>query len=180
MNAIRTRIGIGVATLALAGGAAGGIAALGGDGGSGDGNSASGTRDRTTTADGAKAARDNGHGTDSVDVKIGTQRATAKSVSVKCRYNGSRPARAGFYSGSRVVPSSTHRTAAGAEAQCLLDSLEYLPSGEVDGIFGPRSKKAMKKFQQSVNKNLCGRKVLATDGLPGPKSWPFLRGAGRC
>ncbi|CAL9278738.1 peptidoglycan-binding domain-containing protein [Streptomyces sp. SudanB52_2052] len=80
---------------------------------------------------------------------------------------------AGYYSGNTVQPSSSSVSAAGKEAQCLLEYKGY-DVGIVDGIFGSKSQAAAKKFQTRVNE-LCGRKVLDVDGLVGPKTWPYLR-----
>ncbi|MGP4008831.1 peptidoglycan-binding domain-containing protein [Streptomyces sp. 4N124] len=80
---------------------------------------------------------------------------------------------AGYYSGNTVVPSSSRVTKAGIEAQCILKDMGY-PTGTVDGVFGSKSKNAMKQFQTGVNAHY-GRHVLDVDGLPGSKSWPYLR-----
>ncbi|MFJ8546696.1 peptidoglycan-binding protein [Streptomyces sp. NPDC093586] len=96
--------------------------------------------------------------------------AQAYSCNIK-NVNGQK--RAGYYSGNTTVPSSTKVTNAGIEAQCILKAMGY-PTGTVDGVFGTNSKAAMRKFQGDVNK-VYGRKVLDVDGLPGPKSWPYLR-----
>ncbi|WP_217139639.1 peptidoglycan-binding protein [Streptomyces sp. AC627_RSS907] len=80
---------------------------------------------------------------------------------------------AGHYSGNTAVPASSTVTKAGIEAQCILKGMGY-PTGTVDGIFGGNSKAAMREFQKDVN-SAYGRKVLDVDGLPGPKSWPYLR-----
>ncbi|MET9758777.1 peptidoglycan-binding domain-containing protein [Streptomyces sp. NPDC006372] len=96
--------------------------------------------------------------------------AQAYSCTIK-NVNGHKEA--GYYSGNTVVPSKTSVTKAGIEAQCILKVMNY-PTGTVDGIFGSNSQKAMKQFQTAVN-NHYGRKVLDVDGMPGPKSWPYLR-----
>jgi hypothetical protein len=80
---------------------------------------------------------------------------------------------AGYYSGVSVTPSSTSVTAAGKEAQCLLQKRGFDP-GTVDGIFGSNSQTAAKKFQHYVN-GRCGRTVLDVDGKVGPRTWPYLR-----
>ena len=79
---------------------------------------------------------------------------------------------AGYYSGSTVQPSPTGVTAAGIEAQCLLLRSGFSP-GPIDGIFGPMSQTAAMHFQSRVDSACQG--VLATDGLVGPKTWPWLR-----
>lgn len=85
---------------------------------------------------------------------------------------------AGYYSGNTVQPSSTSVSAAGKEAQCLLEYKGY-DVGTVDGIFGTNSKAAAKKFQTRVNE-LCGSNTLDVDGLVGPKTWPYLRDVYLC
>ncbi|WLW50412.1 peptidoglycan-binding domain-containing protein [Streptomyces sp. YU58] len=79
---------------------------------------------------------------------------------------------AGYYSGNTVVPSSSQVTAAGKEAQCLLQYQGHNP-GTIDGIFGRTSQAAAKNFQAGVN-YACDTN-LAEDGKVGPKTWPHLR-----
>ncbi|MFD6420003.1 peptidoglycan-binding protein [Streptomyces sp. NPDC060194] len=80
---------------------------------------------------------------------------------------------AGYYSGDTVNPSKTQVTAAGKEAQCLLQYQGYNP-GTIDGIFGSRSQSAARAFQTQVNKAPC-RAGLTVDGMIGRQSWPWLR-----
>ncbi|MCF1597330.1 peptidoglycan-binding domain-containing protein [Streptomyces muensis] len=79
---------------------------------------------------------------------------------------------AGYYNGTTVVPSSSQVTAAGKEAQCLLQYHGHNP-GTIDGIFGRTSQAAAKKFQSVVN-HACDTN-LAEDGKVGPQTWPHLR-----
>lgn len=79
---------------------------------------------------------------------------------------------AGHYKGTKAVPPSSSFSAVGAEAQCLLRYGHFSP-GTVDGVFGPNSERAMKRFQQTINKRQGYR--MKPDGLPGPQSWPYLR-----
>ncbi|WP_306323986.1 MULTISPECIES: peptidoglycan-binding protein [unclassified Streptomyces] len=75
---------------------------------------------------------------------------------------------AGHYAGSTAVPARHAVSAPGIEAQCLLLSIGYDP-GRIDGVFGPRSQDAMKRFQ---------RVYLGdpdADGMPGPNTWTTLR-----
>ncbi|KAF4405864.1 peptidoglycan-binding domain-containing protein [Streptomyces lycii] len=78
---------------------------------------------------------------------------------------------AGYYSGRTITPSTRSVSAAGIEAQCILKHRGYDP-GTVDGVFGPNSQAAMKELQRDVNDSGAG---LVVDGLPGPKSWGWLR-----
>src|SRR5690606_35259436 len=52
---------------------------------------------------------------------------------------------AGHYSENSLVPSGHGRTDAGAEAQCLLNAMGY-EAGDVDGVFGAESQRAMRSF----------------------------------
>lgn len=54
------------------------------------------------------------------------------------------------------------------EAQCLLRRAGISP-GDVDGIFGPMTRRAVKRFQT--------REELVADGVIGPLTWSALRGA---
>ncbi|MFF9204133.1 peptidoglycan-binding protein [Streptomyces sp. NPDC014986] len=56
------------------------------------------------------------------------------------------------------------------EAQCLLRRAG-VPPGDVDGIFGPLTRRAVKRLQT--------RDGLAVDGVIGPRTWEALRGAER-
>ncbi|WP_326754099.1 peptidoglycan-binding protein [Streptomyces hirsutus] len=53
-----------------------------------------------------------------------------------------------------------------AEAQCLLDRAGYSP-GDVDGIFGPMTERAVKRLQTDAD--------LVVDGIVGPHTWGALR-----
>ncbi len=80
---------------------------------------------------------------------------------------------AGHYGGLSTVPSKTSVTAAGVEAQCLLKRYGDYNPGTVDGVFGPNSQAAMRAFQSDMNSWFGAG--LSVDGLPGPKTWPWLR-----
>ncbi|MCX5000456.1 peptidoglycan-binding protein [Streptomyces longwoodensis] len=54
-----------------------------------------------------------------------------------------------------------------AEAQCLLRRAGISPGG-IDGMFGPLTLRAVKRFQ--------ARAGLVADGMLGPRSWKALRG----
>lgn len=54
------------------------------------------------------------------------------------------------------------------EAQCLLRRAGVSP-GDVDGIFGPLTQRAVKRFQD--------REGVVVDGIVGPRTWQALRGA---
>ncbi|MER7052135.1 peptidoglycan-binding protein [Streptomyces sp. NPDC000351] len=54
-----------------------------------------------------------------------------------------------------------------AEAQCLLGRAGLSP-GEVDGIYGPLTQRAVKRLQK--------REGLVVDGIVGPHTWKALRG----
>ncbi|MFE1288372.1 peptidoglycan-binding protein [Streptomyces sp. NPDC058751] len=79
---------------------------------------------------------------------------------------------AGYYSGNTVNPSTSSVTAAGKEAQCLLQYQDYNP-GTVDGIFGSKSQAAARSFQSNINR-VC-KTDLDVDGMIGKESWPHLR-----
>lgn len=90
----------------------------------------------------------------------------------------------GHYKGNIYVPSTTHVTDAGLEAQCLLrlwNSIfpdEISHPGPLDGVFGPMSQTSMEDLQRWVNEYRGGNPDgddLDVDGLPGPQSWGDLR-----
>lgn len=83
------------------------------------------------------------------------------------------------YRGQTAIPSATVVTSSGLEAQCILAYLskyhdEIPHPGPYDGIFGPQSQASMGAFQNWANRNMGAD--LVVDGLPGPASWPYLRG----
>lgn len=80
---------------------------------------------------------------------------------------------AGHYKGMDAVPSKTRSTSAGLEAQCILRYVGSDPDLVIDGVFGPKSQKAMKAYQHMAN--VKWKAGLSEDGMPGPKSWPHLR-----
>ncbi|TQS44050.1 peptidoglycan-binding domain-containing protein [Cryptosporangium phraense] len=79
---------------------------------------------------------------------------------------------AGYYSGTTVQPSTTGVSSAGIEAQCLLKHYGYNP-GTIDGVFGPNSQSAARRFQADMNSGWGYD--LDVDGKIGPESWPPLR-----
>ncbi|MBT3166132.1 peptidoglycan-binding protein [Streptomyces sp. Vc74B-19] len=66
-----------------------------------------------------------------------------------------------------VILASGHAGAEVAEAQCLLRRAG-LPPGDIDGIYGPRTERAVQRLQQ--------RAGLVVDGIVGPHTWGALRG----
>ncbi|MCT7353335.1 peptidoglycan-binding protein [Streptomyces sp. 15-116A] len=54
-----------------------------------------------------------------------------------------------------------------AEAQCLLRRAGFSP-GDIDGIYGPLTERAVKRLQKKAN--------LVVDGIVGPHTWGALRG----
>ncbi|MGX1155453.1 peptidoglycan-binding domain-containing protein [Streptomyces albogriseolus] len=60
-----------------------------------------------------------------------------------------------------------HAGAQVAEAQCLLRRAGF-PPGDIDGIYGPRTERAVQRLQQ--------RAGLVVDGIVGPHTWGALRG----
>lgn len=53
-----------------------------------------------------------------------------------------------------------------AEVQCLLERAGYAP-GDIDGIYGPLTERAVKRLQQDAD--------LVVDGVVGPHTWGALR-----
>jgi peptidoglycan hydrolase-like protein with peptidoglycan-binding domain len=69
---------------------------------------------------------------------------------------------------ARLDPPTVQQGSSGSAvklAQRLLTDYGYEP-GPVDGAFGPKTKKAVKQFQQDFG--------LAVDGIVGPKTWAML------
>ncbi len=56
------------------------------------------------------------------------------------------------------------------EVQCLLRWAGFSP-GDIDGIYGPMTQRAIKRFQ--------AREGLEADGVIGPRSWKALRGVAK-
>ncbi|MFI1568807.1 peptidoglycan-binding protein [Streptomyces sp. NPDC020490] len=102
---------------------------------------------------------------------------TTTAQAYTCHYSESNGYwHAGYYSGNTVIPSSTGVSSSGIEAQCLLKKAGFDP-GTIDGVFGTNSKAAAKAFQAYINDE-TNRDLLATDGIVGSQTWPFLRCCG--
>ncbi|MFF3755256.1 peptidoglycan-binding protein [Streptomyces sp. NPDC002018] len=98
---------------------------------------------------------------------------TSTAQAYSCHYSVSGGnAYAGYYSGNTVIPSSGGVSSAGIEAQCLLKRAKFDP-GTIDGVFGPRSQAAAKRFQTLMN-DAFGYNT-AIDGIVGQETWPALR-----
>ena len=107
------------------------------------------------------------------------QEAGVGSNSSICQEDTSTPTHHyGHYRGHTTVPSTTQVTSSGLEAQCILaywtEFIDIPHPGPFDGIFGPQSQASMTAFQEWVNDQVGAG--LGEDGLPGPQSWPYLRG----
>ncbi|MEU3055394.1 peptidoglycan-binding domain-containing protein [Streptomyces griseus] len=113
-----------------------------------------------------------GTATGGVAAAAGTGAAAAAAYPCDVKMSSAGRLSAGYYSGNTVVPSTSQVTAAGKEAQCLLQYQGHNP-GTIDGIFGRNSQAAAKKFQKGVN--YACRTTLAEDGQVGPQTWPYLR-----
>ncbi|MFW6695326.1 peptidoglycan-binding protein [Streptomyces sp. MAR4 CNX-425] len=85
-----------------------------------------------------------------------------------------RPERIGnrWYAGlsrtSDMILAYTHVGPDVAEAQCLLRRAG-IPPGDIDGVFGPRTQRAVERIQK--------RESLVVDGVVGPHTWAALREA---
>ncbi|AZM60793.1 MULTISPECIES: peptidoglycan-binding protein [unclassified Streptomyces] len=75
---------------------------------------------------------------------------------------------AGLSRTSETVLAYTHVGPQVAEAQCLLRRTG-IPPGEVDGVFGPKTQRAVRRMQE--------RDGLVVDGVIGPHTWKALREA---
>ena len=82
------------------------------------------------------------------------------------------PLYAGYYSGDTYVPVSGAFSKAAIEAQCLVNLFGISP-GTTDGVYGPNTQSAIKKFQEWAN--TYQHAGLSTDGFVGPATWPLLR-----
>ncbi|MBV1936301.1 peptidoglycan-binding domain-containing protein [Streptomyces sp. BV286] len=113
-------------------------------------------------------------GTATGGVAVAAEAGTTAAAAYPCDVTMSSSGRlsAGYYNGTTVQPSTSQVTAAGKEAQCLLQYQGYNP-GTIDGIFGRNSTAAAKKFQGVVN-DACNIN-LDEDGKVGPQTWPHLR-----
>lgn len=75
---------------------------------------------------------------------------------------------AGLSRTSETVLAYTHVGPEVAEAQCLLRRTG-IPPGEIDGVFGPKTQRAVRRVQE--------RDGLVVDGVIGPHTWKALREA---
>ncbi|MGA5263795.1 peptidoglycan-binding protein [Streptomyces griseoincarnatus] len=62
---------------------------------------------------------------------------------------------------------SGYASAQVAEAQCLLRRAGF-PPGDIDGIYGPKTERAVQRLQRKAG--------LVVDGIVGPHTWGALRG----
>lgn len=75
---------------------------------------------------------------------------------------------AGLSRTTDTILAYTHIGPEVAEAQCLLDRAGF-PLGEIDGVFGPKTQRAVQGIQK--------RDGLVVDGVIGPHTWKALREA---
>ncbi|MFG2590335.1 peptidoglycan-binding protein [Streptomyces sp. NPDC048438] len=73
---------------------------------------------------------------------------------------------AGLSRTTDTILAYTHVGPEVAEAQCLLRRAG-IPSGDIDGVFGPQTQRAVERVQT--------RDGLAVDGVIGPHTWKALR-----
>ncbi|MFE3587781.1 peptidoglycan-binding protein [Streptomyces niveus] len=75
---------------------------------------------------------------------------------------------AGHTNTTDTILAYTHVGREVAEAQCLLRRAGF-PPGDIDGIFGPQTQRAVERMQK--------RDGLVVDGVIGPHTWKSLRSA---
>ncbi|WP_103541365.1 peptidoglycan-binding protein [Streptomyces sp. SM1] len=73
---------------------------------------------------------------------------------------------AGLSSTTVAILAYTYMGPEVAEAQCLLDRAGF-PPGDIDGVFGPLTQRAVQRLQT--------REGLVVDGVVGPHTWKALR-----
>lgn len=100
----------------------------------------------------------------------------ASATTYTCHYSSAGPypdpLYAGYYSGNTYVPVSGNFSDPAIEAQCLVAAFGYSP-GTIDGVYGPNTQSAIKKFQQWAD--TYEHAGLSVDGFVGPATWPQLR-----
>ncbi|MFJ5260554.1 peptidoglycan-binding protein [Streptomyces sp. NPDC088387] len=74
---------------------------------------------------------------------------------------------AGLSSTTDAILAYTYVGPEVAEAQCLLRRAG-IPPGDIDGVFGPKTQRAVQRIQE--------RDGLVVDGVIGPHTWKALRG----
>ncbi|MDK1346385.1 peptidoglycan-binding protein [Streptomyces sp. 378] len=114
----------------------------------------------------AQLARDRG---DAVAAAPATVSESLVPVIYTCRLE-QRDGRwyAGLSRTTDIPLSNTHVGLEVAEAQCLLRRAGTAP-GEIDGVFGPKTRRAVERMQK--------RSGLVVDGVIGPRTWRALREA---
>ncbi|MFK0115104.1 peptidoglycan-binding protein [Streptomyces sp. NPDC090994] len=105
--------------------------------------------------------------TDTVAAAPATVSASLVPVTYTCRPE-QRDGRwyAGLSRTSDTILAYTHVGPEVAEAQCLLRRAGISP-GDIDGVFGPRTQRAVQRVQK--------RHGLVVDGVIGPHTWQALR-----
>lgn len=122
IGTMRKSLGVGIATLALLGGAASGVA----------------TADPAHTAGGAAHSSSAG-------------KATAAEKEKKCKRAKGIGYYCGYYKGSATVRTGSKGNAV-REVQALINqTTSYTPKLKVDGDFGSKTKKAVVWFQKTYN-----------------------------
>jgi N-acetylmuramoyl-L-alanine amidase len=152
----RTYIGVGIASLALLGGAATGVAnattATDSAGSSASGSSASVLHERTTALNSSTAG----------------PKAADSSLAKTCTYQNGFGFSCGYYKGHGTVRVGSRGNAV-KEVQALINQTTNYPHHlAVDGKFGQKTKSGVVWFQKKYH-------VKPYDGIVGPKTWKELR-----
>lgn len=104
-------------------------------------------------------------------VIVGTGPALAQGRPVATRLAPMSNFGCGYYYGNELTVQG-NTGARVLQVQCLLSKWDLMDSSQIDGVFGPQTRNAVKDFQETVG--------LPQDGRVDIKTWARLRCKGGC
>lgn len=110
-------------------------------------------------------------GTASADTVATTQPTTTGVTSISDEEPSAQGYTCGYYSGSEITQYGDTGNRV-REVQCLINLRYYEPKLVVDGVFGPKTRDAVRWFQWCA--------IITEDGVVGKETWSHLRNPPNC